>query len=84
MDVGESKTYTITGKVKDGATGKVTNTAIVDKDGEYEKTATATTEVFDETTVLNNTDISKIASKTTVDTGDEINYKVQLKIVEKI
>ena len=79
LDVGESKTYTITGKVKDGATGKVTNTAIVDKDGEYEKTATATTEVFDETTVLNNTDISKIASKTTVDTGDEINYKVQLK-----
>ena len=79
LNVGESKTYTITGKVKDGATGKVTNTAIVDKDGEYEKTATATTEVFDETTVLNNTDISKIASKTTVDTGDEINYKVQLK-----
>ena len=79
LDVGESKTYTITGKVKEGTTGKVTNTAIVDKDGEYEKTATATTEVFDETTVLNNTNISKIASKTTVDTGDEINYKVQLK-----
>ena len=79
LNVGESKTYTITGKVKEGTTGKVTNTAIVDKDGEYEKTATATTEVFDETTVLNNTNISKIASKTTVDTGDEINYKVQLK-----
>ena len=79
LDVGESKTYTITGKVKEGTTGKVTNTAIVDKDGEYEKTATATTEVFDEITVLNNTNISKIASKTTVDTGDEINYKVQLK-----
>ena len=79
LDIGESITYNVTGTVKEGTTGSITNTATADKNGEYEKNATVTTEVFDETVVLNNTTISKIVNKANVNTGDSVSYNIQLK-----
>lgn len=79
IDAGETLTYNVTGTVKQSANSPVTNIAIVDKDGDYEKTANVTTDVFNEDIALTGTEISKIADKTYVKTGDTVTYKIQLK-----
>ena len=77
--VGATLTYEVTGTVAEGTTGTITNTAKVDEDGEYEKTATATTEVFDEETAMNSMEITKSVDKTIVSKGDTVTYTIKLR-----
>ena len=79
IGVGQTVTFTVIGTVKEGTDGTITNFAIVDKDGEYEKTASVSTDVFDEGVAIGNTELSKESNKTYVNTGDTVVYTIQLK-----
>lgn len=83
IGIGQTVTYTVSGTVKEGIDGIITNFAIVDKDGEYEKTASVSTEVFDEEVAISNTELSKGSDKTYVNTGDTVVYTIQLKKYRK-
>ena len=79
LKAGQTIVYTVTGKVKENTNSSITNVAIVDKDGEFEKKSEVTTEVFDESVAINKTEISKTADKSYVKTDDTVIYKIELK-----
>ena len=74
IKAGETVTYTITAKVKEGAIGDIVNKAIVD-----DKESSVTTSVFDISTAVKNTSITKSVDKSIARKDDTITYTIQLR-----